>query len=210
MKLSFARERELGATRGKLKASLLRSSPPLLRLSTRLGRQRHSRQQSSNTARGAAPHHLPSPASPANPRFSTSPSPRGGSSLPPPSQRALSAHRMITYRPSTRLKLLLFPVALLTLLLLTRSSFSPPPLHPIPSLLSTASTTYSTLLSTRSTTLRAAYDRYLSTHGRQPPKGFDSWFWAGRRNGVCNLDRFGEMYRSLEPWWAMRPLFCLQ
>lgn len=20
---------------------------------------------------------------------------------------------------------------------------------------------------------------------------------------MCNLDRFGEMYRSLEPWWAM-------
>lgn len=110
----------------------------------------------------------------------------------------------MTYRPSTRLKLLFLPSLALLLYLLHSLTRSRPLLHPIPSLLSTAATTHATLLSSRSTTLRGAYDLYLATHGRVPPAGFDAWFYAGRKSGVCNLDRFEEMYRSLEPWWAMK------
>lgn len=93
-------------------------------------------------------------------------------------------------------------VLVLTLRALLPAGLQP---HPVPILLEAAAREHAALRASRSTSLRAAYARYVQAHQRRPPPGYDAWFYAAESVGACNVDDFGEMYRSLELWWALEP-----
>ncbi|ORY88466.1 hypothetical protein BCR35DRAFT_276816 [Leucosporidium creatinivorum] len=117
--------------------------------------------------------------------------------------------------PHRRRFLILLPCALLGLFVLALrehpisphlfplSSHNTP--HPISTLIAQAAEQHRQRLTEKSTSLAEATELYRRRTGRLPPRGFDSWYHASRARGVCNLDRFDEMQKSLKMWWAVSP-----
>jgi hypothetical protein len=75
--------------------------------------------------------------------------------------------------------------------------------HPIPHLMDDAEQRFRKLLSRQSRSLRAAVTEYKRRYGRNPPKGFDSWWYFARANNVKMIDEYDGLVKDLEPFWEM-------
>jgi hypothetical protein len=75
--------------------------------------------------------------------------------------------------------------------------------HPIPRLMDDAEHRFRTLLSRQSRSLRAAVAEYKRRYGRNPPKGFDSWWQFAQTNKVKMVDEYDGLISDLEPFWEV-------
>ena len=77
------------------------------------------------------------------------------------------------------------------------------PEHPIPRLMDDAEHRFRALLSSQSRSLGAAVAEYKRRYGRNPPKGFDSWWRFAQANNVKMVDEYDGLVSDLEPFWEM-------
>jgi hypothetical protein len=75
--------------------------------------------------------------------------------------------------------------------------------HPIPRLMDGAERRFRALLSRQSRSLRAAVTEYKRRYGRNPPKGFGSWWRFAQENKVKMVDEYDGLISDLEPFWEM-------
>lgn len=87
----------------------------------------------------------------------------------------------------------------------TTASTSAPPLteHPIPQLMTAAEDAYRAKLARQSTSLGEAVAEYRRRYGRDPPKGFDRWYWYAVKHKFVLKDEFDAIDEDLRPFWAL-------
>lgn len=87
----------------------------------------------------------------------------------------------------------------------TTMSTTAPPLteHPIPQLMAAAEDAYRAKLARQSTSLGEAVAEYRRRYGRDPPKGFDRWYWYAVKHKFVLKDEFDAIDEDLRPFWAL-------
>lgn len=85
------------------------------------------------------------------------------------------------------------------------TSTTAPPLteHPIPQLMAAAEDAYRAKLARQSTSLGEAVAEYRRRYGRDPPKGFDRWYWYAVKHKFVLKDEFDAIDEDLRPFWAL-------
>ncbi|KAF9490039.1 hypothetical protein BDN71DRAFT_1400563 [Pleurotus eryngii] len=78
--------------------------------------------------------------------------------------------------------------------------------HPIIELMGRAQKEWQTKLDRASKTLPAAVAEYQRRYKRLPPPGFDAWWNYVEEHNVMLPDEYDQIWRDLEPFWAMEPL----
>jgi hypothetical protein len=75
--------------------------------------------------------------------------------------------------------------------------------HPIPRLMDDAEHRFRVVISRQSRSLRTAVAEYKRRYGRNPPKGFDSWWRFAQTNKVKLVDEYDGLFGDLEPFWEL-------
>lgn len=85
------------------------------------------------------------------------------------------------------------------------TSTTAPPLteHPIPHLMAAAEDEFRAKLARQSTSLGEAVAEYKRRYGRDPPKGFDKWYWYAVKHKFVLKDEFDAIDEDLRPFWAL-------
>lgn len=84
-------------------------------------------------------------------------------------------------------------------------SGSAPQKHPVVSLYEEAAKKYEHLISSQSKTLDQAVAKYKQKFNRPPPKGFDLWFQAAKKDELVIVDDYDTITKSTEPYWHVPP-----
>ncbi|BGP50176.1 hypothetical protein JCM10450v2_006087 [Rhodotorula kratochvilovae] len=120
-----------------------------------------------------------------------------------PRRLAMKAGRAVASLGWTH-RLVLLTLAFLALKILPLPFTAPISLHhPIPRLIAAAEAEHARRAASEPQTLEQAYARYVSRHGRRPPKGYDAWYNFAVQRGACRIDGFDEMHDSLRVWWGV-------
>ncbi|KAK4499169.1 hypothetical protein PRZ48_009681 [Zasmidium cellare] len=78
--------------------------------------------------------------------------------------------------------------------------------HPVDSLLQVANETWSTVINRRTDEIKDGAAAYRARRGRHPPPWFDRWYKNAQSQHVIIVeDFFDQIYRDLEPFWAIDP-----
>lgn len=80
---------------------------------------------------------------------------------------------------------------------------SPPAPHPILTLIKRAERQWNRKVAKQSKTLKDAVVEYRRRYSRNPPRGFDKWWAYAKANRVILTDEYDQIYRDLQPFWAL-------
>lgn len=75
--------------------------------------------------------------------------------------------------------------------------------HPIPVLLALGENRWEELLSRQSTTLEEAVEEYKRRYGRNPPRGFDTWWDFATSHNLVLPDEYDRINLDLAPFFAL-------
>jgi hypothetical protein len=76
--------------------------------------------------------------------------------------------------------------------------------HPIDTLMKGAETNFQALISGQTTDLQSAAEAYRERRGHHPPPAFNEWVkYARTNNAVIAEELFDQIYRDLDPFWAV-------
>lgn len=73
--------------------------------------------------------------------------------------------------------------------------------HPIPKLMAQAEDRFRGMLKKQSKTLLEATREYRRRYGRDPPKGFDSWFELAKKANTLIIDDYDAIIDDLSPFF---------
>lgn len=77
--------------------------------------------------------------------------------------------------------------------------------HPIARLISQAESSFKTMQTRQSTSLKDAVAEYRRRYRAPPPPSFDKWYKYAKKKGVQIIDEYDTIYHSLLPFWALEP-----
>ena len=77
--------------------------------------------------------------------------------------------------------------------------------HPVVTLYEEAADKYQRLISSQSATLDQAIAKYKRKFNRSPPKGFDLWFQAAKKEELTIIDDYDIITKSTDPYWNVPP-----
>lgn len=77
--------------------------------------------------------------------------------------------------------------------------------HPIDQLVRDAEVEWMETLSGQSQSLEQAVAEYRRRYKIPPPPNFDKWYDMARKRGVQLIDEYDSIYRTLRPFWALKP-----
>lgn len=77
--------------------------------------------------------------------------------------------------------------------------------HPVETLVEQAKDQFAQLMNSQSTTLEEAKNKYRKRYSRDPPPGFDKWFYYAKAKQSIIIDDYDTINDNLEPFWNVAP-----